>query len=605
MFKEYLKIRNYAKIHYPYFIYGIIASILTSLTAGISFTTVVPLMDRIFARTKIVLPKDLASFHPLQVLVNELNIIHPLILLKYILVFLVLVILLKDITSYLQTFFFNYFSNEIIQELRLNIYKKIQSFSMDFFTKKRTGEITTRMVYDVNLINDILARQIPLVFIKSIESLFYLVVIFLIDWKLSLFAVIIFPIIIFPIINLGKKLRKLTGYIQTNYANLGNVIQESIYAQPIIKAYNQEKRIIKKFSDENNAIFKFSMSVVKRVGAVSPFTEIITTIVVCFIIFAGVQKVLIGGFSPGILLLYLTCLGSLINPVKTILSSTVSIYQSSSAFPRIYSILDETPKVKDEGKEEFTGIKKEIEIVHIWFKYEKINIINDLSLKIKAGEKIGIIGPVGAGKSTIFGLLLRFYEPQKGEILMDGKPINTFTLKSLRSHIGLVTQEPFLFSDTIKNNIIFGFENVTEEEFDRVVKMTRVSEFVENMPDKYETIIGERGMTISGGQKQLICLARAILKGPSILILDEISASLDADSEKFLHQALNNVIKDRTVIFIAHRLATVKNLDRIVVLKKGRIEEEGSHEELIMKNGLYAYMWNLQYSQPKNPIVKQ
>ncbi|MCL5674557.1 MAG: ABC transporter ATP-binding protein/permease [Candidatus Omnitrophica bacterium] len=599
MFKEYFKIKNYAKISYQYLVYGIIASILTSLTAGISFTTIVPLMDRLFAKTSIVLPKGLASFHFLQVLTAQLNFLQPLVLLRYVLFFLVCIIFLKGLMYYLQNYFLNYFSNEIIRDLRLNIYEKIQSFSMRFFSKKRTGEITTRMIYDINLINSIFSREFPLIFMKSIESLFYLLVIFLIDWKLSLGAVIVFPAIVFPVINIGKKLRKLTGQIQTNYANLGNVISESMYAQPVIKAYNQEKRIIKKFADENNGIFRLTMSVIKRVGAVSPFTEVITTIVVAFIIFAGIQKVLTGSFSPGFLLLYLTCLGSLINPIKTILASSASIYQSSSAFPRIYNLLEETPDVKDDGKEEFKGIKKEIEFLHVWFEYEKVNVLNDLNLKIKAGEKIGIVGHVGAGKSTISGLLLRFYSLREGEILLDGQPISTFTLQSLRSHIGLVTQEPFLFSDTIKNNIVFGLKDVSEEKFDSVVKITRVSEFVENLPEKYETVIGERGLTLSGGQKQLICLARAILKEPSILILDEISASLDADSEKFLHQALDNVIKGRTVMFIAHRLSTVKELDRIIVLKKGRIEEEGTHDELLMKKGLYAHLWDLQYSQVK------
>ncbi|MCL5408498.1 MAG: ABC transporter ATP-binding protein/permease [Candidatus Omnitrophica bacterium] len=600
MFKEFLKIRKYVKFSYPYLIGGIIASIVTSVTSGISFLSIVPLMDKIFAKTGIVLPKNLADFHFFDVFVAHLNILPSLVLLRYILFFIIFVIFLKGLTFYLETYFLSYFSNEITRDIRKKIYEKIQYFSMKFFTRKRTGEITTRITYDVGLVSNIFSREIPLIFMKSIESIFYLLVIFFIDWKLSLSVIIILPIIIFPILNLGKKLRKLTGQIQSNYANLGNVISESIYAQPVIKAYNQEERIIKKFSEENNSIFRLTISIIKRTGAISPFTEIVTTIVACFIIFMGVEKVLSGSFSPGFLLLYLTCLGSLINPVKTILSSATSVYQSSSAFPRIYSILEEETEVKDYGQEEFVGIKKEIEFSHVWFKYANIDVIKDFNLKIKAGEKIGVVGHIGAGKSTISGLLLRFYAPEKGEILFDGKPINTFTMHSLREHIGLVTQEPFLFSDTIRNNIIFGLKDISDEKFENIVKITRVSEFIESFPQEYETVIGERGLTLSGGQKQLICLARAMLKNPSILILDEISASLDADSEKFLHQALDNVIANRTVIFIAHRLSTVKNLDRIIVLKKGQIEEEGTHQQLLIKNGLYAYLWGLQYSQAKS-----
>ncbi|HPO51920.1 MAG TPA: ATP-binding cassette domain-containing protein, partial [bacterium] len=280
---------------------------------------------------------------------------------------------------------------------------------------------------------------------------------------------------------------------------------------------------------------------------------------------------------------------------KAIMNSITYIYMASATLPRIYSVFEEKQTVVDSGTIECPDLKSEIRFVNVSFDYGGKPVLKNINLEILRGEKIGIVGPIGVGKSSLICLLLRLYEPEEGLILFDDIDIKKFTLKSLREKIGFVSQEPIIFSDTIRNNICFGSKNVTEEQFQKVVEITRISSFIDKLKDGYETIVGERGHTLSGGQKQLICLARAILKNPQILLFDEITASLDSQSEKILHDAIENVMQNRTVVFVAHRLATVKNMDKIVVLKDGCIEETGTHTQLLEKNGFYAKLWNFQH----------
>ncbi|HPP66639.1 MAG TPA: ABC transporter ATP-binding protein, partial [bacterium] len=423
------------------------------------------------------------------------------------------------------------------------------------------------------------------------------VIIFVIDWKLTIISFVLFPLLLLPIFNLNKKLRKITKTLQVRWANLSNIIHESIYGQSIIKAYNQEEHVIDKFAKENEEIFRANVSIMKRTSLVSPFSELLTTLGGTLIIFIGVEKVLNNEFSSGFLFMFIAGLISLIGPAKAIMNSIAYIYMGSSTLPRIYSIFEEKQTVSDTGTMECPDIKSGIEFNNISFNYDTVPVLKNISFYIKVGESVGIVGPIGVGKSSLISLLLRLYEPTEGEILFDGINIQNFTLKSLRNKIGLVTQEPIIFSDTVRNNICFGNENFTEADFQKAVTISRVAEFAHKLKDGYETVVGERGHTLSGGQKQLICLARALLKNPQILAFDEVTASLDSQSEKILHHALENVMQNHTVIFVAHRLATVKNMDKIIVLKNGMVEEIGTHDQLLEKNGFYAKLWAYQHEK--------
>lgn len=593
--KEYLKLRRYVFIQQGYFWAGLFTSILSTLFNAGSLTIVVPLIDRIFAGKPIIMPESIPDIPGLEAFVSRLNTMEPLTLLKAAIGFLILMVVCKGITFYYQNYFLRTFGNRILTNIRFYIYKKIQYLSMEFFARKKTGELTSRILIDISMLDNVLSREIPLLILNIFQAIIFLTIILVIDWKLTILSLLIFPVMLFPMLNLSKKLRKITKSIQISWANLSNIIHESIYGQSVIKAYNQEQNIIEKFKKENESIFRANVSTIRRTSLIGPFSELLTTIGGSLIIFVGVEKVLNNEFSSGFLIMFIAGLISLIGPAKAIMNSIAYIYMASSTLPRIYGIFEEKQTVCDTGTMECPDIKSGITFNNVSFNYDKVPVLRNISLHIKVGEQIGIVGPIGVGKSSLINLLLRLYEPSEGEILFDEIDIRKFTLKSLRSKIGLVTQEPIIFSDTVRNNICFGSENFTEEDFQKAVSISRVSEFIGKLKDGYDTVVGERGHTLSGGQKQLICLARAILKNPQILAFDEVTASLDSQSEKILHQALESVMENRTVIFVAHRLATVKNMDKIVVLKDGKIEEIGTHNQLIEKNGFYAKLWSYQH----------
>ncbi|MCM8817171.1 MAG: ABC transporter ATP-binding protein/permease [Candidatus Omnitrophica bacterium] len=595
--KEYLKLKQFIEVQYKKLWLGIFVSMLSTFFNGASISTIVPIMDRVFARKPIIIPENIPEIPAVKNLVFKMNSMEPMALLKIVIGFLIIMVVGKGVTFYLQNYLLRSFGTRILANLRQTLYEKIQYLSMEFFSRKKTGELTSRIVVDVSMLDHVLSREIPVIVLSICQVIIFLMIVLMIDWKLTLLALVIFPVMLLPILNLSKKLRKISRTLQTSWANLGNIIHESIYGQSIIKAYNQEQNQIEKFSKENEAIFRSNLSIIKRTSLVSPFSELLTTIGGCIVIMIGVSKVLNNEFSPGFLFMFIAGLLSLIQPSKTIMNAITYIYMASAALPRIFSILEEKQTVVDSGKKECPLLKSKISFENVSFSYDGNPVLKNINLEIKAGEKVGIVGPIGVGKSSLIQLLVRLYEPVEGKILYDGIDIREFTLSSLRSRIAIVTQEPIVFSDTIRNNIIFGKEDVSEDEFLKAVEISRVSEFVDRLKDGYDTVVGERGHTLSGGQKQLICLARAILKNPQILLFDEITASLDSQSEKILHKAIEDAMQNRTVIFVAHRLATVRNLDKIVVLKDGKIEEIGNHQQLIEKNGFYAKLWEYQHQK--------
>jgi ATP-binding cassette, subfamily B, bacterial MsbA len=597
MLKEFLRLKEYIDIRWRYFFAGVAFMLCSGVLNGISLTTIVPLMDRIFSGKNITLPENLPDVltEKLQSFVYALNALQPLVLLKYLVIFIIVIIFLKGVFFYLNNYFLKIFGARILTDLRNAVYKRITTLSMDYFAKKQSGEITTRIIYDVNLMSSTFERNFPQILYQSSLVIIYLVIIFTIDWKLSTISMLIFPPLLYPVFKIGKKLRKLGTQMQEKYGKIGNVINESVYGQQIIKAYNRENAMITKFKNENEKIFKTIVSLTKRILLISPFTEIMITVFAGGIIYYGAKQVLQGNVSSGFLFLFFISLFSLVSPLKGIGNSYTQMKHASSALPRIFSVLEEQVKTKDTGSKEFTGIKETIEFKNINFSYGGETILKNINFSVSKGEKIGIVGPTGVGKTTLIGLILRFYDPDSGKILIDGTDIKEFSLKSLRNTIGFVPQESTLFHDTMANNISL-HGKIDSENLEKAVETAGIKDFIETLPDKYNTLVGERGITLSGGQKQLLSIARAVYRNPEILILDEATASLDSNSEKLLQIAMERVMKGRTVFMIAHRLSTLRNVDRIIVLKEGSITEEGSHQKLYDKKGLYYNLWQLQFS---------
>jgi ATP-binding cassette, subfamily B, bacterial MsbA len=597
MLKEYLKLREYAEIPWRYFILGMLFMVLSALLSGISISSIVPLMDRIIAGKNIILPENLPEVIStrLKPFVYNINALSPGVLLTYLIAFILSTIFLKGLFSYLNHYHFHFFGNRLLTDIRNRLYSKVATLSMDFFTQGHSGELTSRIIYDVNLLMRAFVSNFPALLFQSVLTLVYLVIIFTIDWKLSLLSMLIFPPVLFPIYRIGKKLRKLGRKIQEAYGRIGNLIHEGVYGQQIIKAYNQETDITERFKKENERIFKTVMSATKRTLLIGPLTEIVSVFGASGLLYFGARKVIEGSLSSGFLFLFFVALFSIISPLKGIGNSYVNLKHDSSALPRLFSILDRQSRIKDTGKEVFTGLKEKIEFKNISFAYGETSVLRGISFSVPRGGKLGIVGPTGVGKTTLIGLLLRFYEPSSGEILTDGKDIRSFTLHSLRDHIGFVTQEPILFNDTIRRNIVLS-ASPDVKKIEQVVEYACIKTFIESLPEGYETVVGERGTTLSGGQKQLLSIARAIYKNPDILILDEATASLDSNSEKMLQRALERIMEGRTVFIIAHRLSTLRDVDRIIVLKNGVITEEGSHKELFEGKGDYYKLWEIQFS---------
>lgn len=595
MVKEILKIRDYVDVKWRYWAIGAVFMVLNALFNGISIFSIVPLMDNIIAGKEIRLPEKLPAFASvrLEPIVNVLNALQPSVVLKYVIVFIVFAMVLKGVFSYLYRYYFNLFGIRILTDTRNKMYRKMATLSMDFFVHGKAGEITSRLLYDVNLLRNLFVSHLPGIIFEGTLAVVYLVIIFVIDWKLSLLSILIFPPLLYPIYRTGRRLRTLGKRQQESYARIGNLIYEGVYGQQIIKAYNQEEDIIKRFDGENERIFRIIMACTKRMLAIGPFTDIMSVLGASGLLYYGAHKVMAGSLSSGFLILFFVALFSIISPLKGVGSNYANIKQDSAAFPRIYSFLDTQSRIKDTGTYVFSGLKKGIAFEKVSFSYGETKVLEDISFDLKKGERLGIVGPTGVGKTSLIGLLLRFYEPKQGAVLVDGRDIKEYKLESIRQHIGFVSQEPILFNDTLKRNIALS-ESIDMERIKKAVEIVGIRPFIEALPNGYDTVAGERGTSFSGGQKQLICVARAIYRDPEILVLDEATASLDSHSEKVLQEAMEKIMKGRTVFIIAHRLSTLRSVDRIIVLKGGAIIETGTHEQLIQQQGAYHRFWELQ-----------
>ena len=595
--KEYLKLRKWVKLHLSYFYLGLFFMVLSTIFNAISLTAICPLIDRVFSKKEIILQKNLPPFllTKAERLIKLLNSLSPIVILKWLLLIIVLVILLKGITGFCQVYFMRHFGQRTITDLRNRIYGHLQILSLDFFHKGRLGELMARITYDVGLLEVAISEAIPNLIFKFLTVIFYLFILFFISWKLALFSLFILPMLSFPILRIGKHLRKITLLLQEKMADITSILQEKIGSIQIIKAFTNEERERKKFNRESERFFRLMLRQIKKVAILPPLTEFVGAGSGALLIYFGGKEVLAGRLSTGVFLLFLIALFSIISPIKGIASANARIQAGNSVLPRIFKILQEKNEVDEkENAKGLSEIREKIEFSHLSFSYQQKNILKDINLKIKAGETLGIVGGSGVGKTTLINLLLRFYDPTEGTILIDEEDIKNFKLRSLREKIGLVTQEPILFNDTIRNNIAYGKPEATGEEIKEAAKVANIHHFIEGLENGYGTVIGERGATLSGGEKQRIAIARAILKDPPILILDEATSNLDSASEKLVQEALNRIMEKRTSFVIAHRLSTIRNADLIVVLQDGRIAEQGTHRELITRKGLYYHFCQLQ-----------
>ena len=527
-----------------------------------------------------------------KVLMNK-----DILLLNTIAVTIVIVFFIRGICFYAQTYLMSYVGQKVIIDIREAVYRKLQFLSLGYFEKRQTGTIMSYVTNDVGALQGSIIESAT-DFVTEMSILIgSLALMFNLHWKLSLLTLITMPLVAKAMDLFGKKLKRTSGIMQERVADITAVLQETISSVRVIKSFVREEYEIARFVKENYANFRAQMKNAQVMATLTPVIELIAAIGVTFLIWYGGFEVINGNLTAGALIAFLVYATNLANPIKRLSRIYGNIQKAMAAAERVFSVLDEkTDIVEKENATELKAVIGKVDFKAVTFKYNENEVIlKDINLEVKAGQMVAIVGPSGAGKTTIVNLLPRFYDPVAGNIYIDDVNIADVTLASLREKIGIVPQETVLFNGSIYDNILYGDLTATTEEVMAAAKAANAHDFIMQMADQYQTQIGERGSKLSGGQRQRIAIARAILKNPRILILDEATSALDTESEKLVQDALDKLMVGRTSFVIAHRLSTILQADMIIVMEKGQIVEQGSHEELLKLDGLYSGLYKLQF----------
>ncbi len=516
--------------------------------------------------------------------------------LTFVIILILGVFFLKNLFNYLAMYFITFLRNGVLKDLRNALYQKTVDLPVSFYSEKRKGDILARFGTDVLEIQHSFLSILELLFREPLTIIFTILFMLTISVKLTVFVFIFIPISGFIISLIGKSLKRKSDKVQTEQGTFLSILEETLGGLKVIKSYNAEHSFFTKFKNSTSRFFKFSNSLLNRTNLAKPTSEFLGIAVIGVLLWFGGRMVLVDGTLEGEQ--FLTFMGlayNILTPAKAISKASYSVKKGNAAAERVLEILNTKSPLEDAPNAiSKTTFDKNIELQNLSFKYEDDLVLKNFSLSIPKGKSVALVGQSGSGKSTIANLVTRFYDVNEGNIAIDGNDIRDLTKKSLRQLMGLVTQDSILFNDTVANNLRIGKENATDQEIKDALKIANAWEFVKDLPNGIDTNIGDAGGKLSGGQKQRLSIARAVLKNPPIMILDEATSALDTESEKLVQVALENMMKNRTSIVIAHRLSTIQNADTIVVMNKGKIAEQGTHQELLAKNGVYKKLVEMQ-----------
>jgi len=533
----------------------------------------------------------------LKPVLDDIFINRNVAMLKLIPVAVILLYLLRGIGMYGQEYLMSYVGESIIRRLRNRLYDHIQDMPLSFFHREKTGVLMSRITNDVNIVKAMVSTAVT-GFLRDAFTIVGLTgVIFYRDWKMALFAFLILPVAFYPVVEFGRRVRRVSTGCQEAMAEMNSFLHETLAGNKIVKAFSRESYEKKRFFEKTLILFKLEMRAVIARSLSSPVMEVLGGLGVAFIIWYGGSRVIAGTHTAGTFVSFLGAVLLLYDPVKKLSQLNNAIQQGFAAVDRIFDVL-ETPSdiIEDENPVEIQTMPHRVTFRHVYFKYEDTMVLKDINLDIQAGEILALVGMSGGGKTSLENLIPRFYDVTDGCIEIDGLDIRKASIDSLRSQIAIVTQEPILFNDTVRNNIAYGKEDATNAVIEQAAKAAYAHDFILNFPKGFDTMIGELGARLSGGEKQRICIARALLKDAPILILDEATSSLDTESEMLVQQALDNLMKGRTTFVIAHRLSTIAYADRIIVVSDGNIVEAGRHDELLARRGEYYKLYQLQFN---------
>ncbi len=604
--KNLIKLFPFTKPYKSHIVWNVFYNILYALFSTISMLTLLPMLEVLFGKTKNIESApvytgigDIAAYgkdllyYKISELTGDSGPQYALMLVVGMVIF---TFLLKNLFNYLASYHIMHLKNGVLKDLRKKMYDKIIELPVSYYSEKRKGDVMARMLGDVNEVQNSFFSILELVVKEPMTIIIALFTMFFISFKLTLFVLIFIPISGFIISKIGKNLKAKSLLAQNEGGHLISIVEESLTGLKVVKSYNAEKNFKDRFNSSVTRLFNLSNSIGNKNNLASPLSEFMGITTIAVLLWYGGNLVLVDKSLDGAaFIVYLTLAYNILTPAKSISKASYSVKNGLAAAQRVFEVLE----VDNEIVSKPDAVKKQtfedaVVINNINFKYEKENVLKDFSLEVKKGQTVALVGQSGSGKSTIANLLTRFYDVNEGQITIDGIDIKDMNIHSLRDLMGLVTQDSILFNDTIKNNILIGKETATDEEIIEALKIANAYEFVKDLPLGIETNIGDAGGKLSGGQKQRLSIARAVLKNPPIMVLDEATSALDTESEKLVQVALENMMQNRTSIVIAHRLSTIQKADMIVVMQKGRIVEQGNHEQLMAMNGMYNRLVSMQ-----------
>ncbi|NUN09435.1 MAG: ABC transporter ATP-binding protein [Ignavibacteriaceae bacterium] len=613
--KTYFRILRYAKKYWHYLAVSMACTILYAALNGASVYLSIPLLDTLFQESaqrteQAVKPTQTDSMLPswlkdikdsaAQSFNNFIFTNDKLESLFRICIVILFAFLAKNLAGYAQAYFLTYVEQGIMNDLRNEAYRHLHKLPMSYFKNERVGNLISRIINDANVVQTSISAAFLNAIREPLTIIVFLGIAISISWQLTLLALIILPFSMLIISWIGLKLRRHSGMIQEKMADITSIIQETISGVKIVKAFGMEEYENEKFGNQTRRFFRMMLRLTRTRNLSSPLTEFLSICVGVVIIYYGGKLVLIDhSLKASEFMGFLFAIFQMMPPIKELSSVNNRIQESSAAGDRIFEIIDTEPLIRNiPGAVEVSGLKDEITFDNISFHYDDSPelVLNNVDFKVKKGEIIALVGPSGGGKSTLVDLIPRFFDPSSGKIMIDGVDIKTISIESLRKLMGIVTQETILFNESIRKNIAYGLGEHPMDEIQKAAKLANAHNFIMELPEGYDTIIGERGLKISGGQRQRISIARALLKNPQIMIFDEATSALDNESEQLVQEAIDRMMINRTTFVIAHRLSTIKNATRIIVIDRGRIVQLGAHDELIAdESGIYKRLYEMQF----------
>jgi len=613
--KIYLRILSYLKAYIKEMVLVFLLSLAFIVFSTLSMWLIAPVITTFFTEEQIQQVENVEESHSEELTTQgTLNLnewlktkIYEFIprddrftTLKLLCFFIFTTFMFKNLFKFLENYWITYVEQRVVKDLREEVYDKIIRQDLGFFHKHKTGELISNLTNDINQLNVALNRSVTKAIRDPLMIIIYLVILFNISWQITLIAITVLPITGFVIRKIGMSLKRRSIRVQERIADITTILQETISGIKVVKAFAMENYESNKFCKKTGEHFRSIVKQVRMWRLASPLSETIGVSIITIVIWYGGNLVLQGGsLDSEDFIRFLVILFALMEPVKSIGELNSDVQISVASGKRTFDILD-TPRtvVEKPNALKKTDFTCEIDYENVSFSYEQEGklVLDGINLKVDKNQKIAFVGSSGAGKTTLVNLLPRFYDASKGTIMIDGVDVKDISLASLRGLIGIVTQEVILFNDTVANNIAYGMSGYSLDKIETVARLANAHEFIKEMPKEYNTVIGERGMMLSGGQRQRISIARAILKNPPILIFDEATSSLDSESEFLIQQAIENLMKDRTVFMIAHRLSSIVNSDKIIVLEDGKIVDEGTNHELQRRSERYRQLYELQFN---------